>query len=98
MAAGDRALNPADVQKLRGLAAKAKESYDLYWAQLWTKIDEMAERGVNRISDTDRRRGTILQGMRSLLEGDLDALRNYDPMRNLNQHPKRKNSWHSPHN
>ena len=81
--AGDRALNAADVQKLRDLAAKTKESWDVYSGQIRTRTAEREARG-RQMTELDRRRSNILNGMRSLLEGDLNALRNYDPTRNLN--------------
>lgn len=83
-ASGERALNSEDVQKLRLLAAKAKESWNIYSGQIWAAFNEGVERGENNVSPLDRRRMSILRGMGGFLNRDLDSLRNYDPTRNMN--------------
>ena len=91
-AVGNLALQAGEVQKLRELAAKAKEAWDIYYGQIEASLLEQVNREVpdglqapmNLLSPLDKRRMQILNGMGGLLEGDLDALRNYDPARGLN--------------
>ena len=78
--AGNRALSAAEVQRLRELSAKAKEAWDIYSGHIW----EIYNQGVpGDLPAQDRRRMGILYGMDVLLNGDLNALRNYDPARGL---------------
>ena len=105
--AGNRALSAMEVQKLRELAAKAKEAWDIYSGNIWRVFNDWAEEEAERIAEReeaeaevpveeaeaeaprnplpalDRRRIQILNGVGGLLEGDLNALRNYDPARGL---------------
>lgn len=91
-AVGNRVLSAGEVQHLREVTAKAKEAWDIYFGQMEAVLLEVAnqdipadqEGHIDRLSELDRRRLTILNGMTGLLQGDLDALRNYDPTRGLN--------------
>ena len=75
-AVGNRALTDLEVRNLRQLFGRAKETWDRYHDPLISPDQPLSERDENRL--------LILNSMTWLLETDLNAIRNYDPSRNLN--------------
>ncbi len=86
IAAGNRALTAGQLQNLRVLTAKARETWGAYIGSIQEKIQSVAnqENPTDPLTNRDKRRLVILNGMTELLDGDLDALRNADPQRGLN--------------
>ena len=51
--AGNRALSAMEVQKLRELAAKAKEAWDIYSGNIWRVFNGWAEEEAERIAERE---------------------------------------------